>query len=265
MLGPDGFVRSLEAIRSSSRVTVAVFSPSRWPGSGWYLVRSGFVPLVLPGVALAAWQTRRRTLDAARHALLIVLIGVWVAWYGIASVGWPRYVLDAYMLGLLFAGQFAIKALHFAQARERRTWQRATAGLFVGAIALAGTIGVAQQIGRVIDTPDRSAQQLAAYLIDHVKDGEVIESWEWEIDVLADRTYHHPTNDWVDKYTAVIQLHEPLATAYDPMVYQPAYLIDGPFSKWTGLYKPILANDCCTKLATFGSYDVYAIKTDLIQ
>ena len=74
----------------------------------------------------------------------------------------------------------------------------------------------------------------------------LIEPWEWEIDAKTDLTYHHPTSDWVDKFTAVLRFGDNLEASYDPFEHQPDYLIDGPMSKWRGLYAPYLADGGCT-------------------
>jgi hypothetical protein len=44
------------------------------------------------------------------------------------------------------------------------------------------------------------------------------------------------------------------------LISNPDYLIDGPFSKWTGLYHKALAEDCCTLITQIGSYDLYSVK-----
>jgi 4-amino-4-deoxy-L-arabinose transferase-like glycosyltransferase len=261
MAGPGQFARNLQAISSSTRVTVAAFRAQRWPGSGWYLVRSGFVPLILPGVVYAAVSGWRNRAQGARWSLLIALIGIWLVWYVIASVGWPRYAFDPFVLGALFAGPTLIAALRYARGQAPRRWPQWVAGLYAVALIIASSVGLTLHVMRILEPPDRSAQQFAAYLLQHVEPGQVIESWEWEIDVLADRTFHHPTNDWVDSFTAVTQFHESNVHPYNPLACQPAYLINGPFSKWTGIYSDTLAGGCCQPIVTIGSYDLYAVRS----
>ena len=65
----------------------------------------------------------------------------------------------------------------------------------------------------------------------------VIESWEWELDILVDAKFHHPTNDRVDRYTAAIYFREPVDRPYDLSAHAPSYLVDGFFSKSTGIYE----------------------------
>jgi 4-amino-4-deoxy-L-arabinose transferase-like glycosyltransferase len=261
MLGPAQFAHNLQAVTSSTRVTVAAFRMQRWPGSGWYLIRSGFVPLILPGVVYATITGWRNKTQGARWVLPLALIGVWATWYVIASVGWPRYAFDPFVLGALFAGPALIAALQYARQQTQRRWKRWGVGLFAVAVIIASGAGLTLQFMRVLAAPDRSAQEFAAYLLQHTEPQQVIESWEWELDVWADRNYHHPTNDWVDQYTAVTQFHEPNVHLYNAMEHKPAYLVNGPFSKWTGIYSDTLAGGCCQPIMTIGPYDLYAVES----
>jgi hypothetical protein len=96
--------------------------------------------------------------------------------------------------------------------------------------------------------------------LSNVGPNDVIESWEWEIDALTPGyTYHHPTNDWVDRFTAYVQFGESIENTYSLYEYQPGYLIDGPFSKMTGIYAKFLANDCCQRMTSIGNYDLYKV------
>lgn len=108
LVGWDNFDQHLEAIRSSSQVTVAAFRPSRILGNLGYLVRSGLVFVVGPGLLWALWTCRYSTLAYRRQGLLIVLVFLWLFWYAFISVGWPRYSFDPYVIGLLFVGKFIV-------------------------------------------------------------------------------------------------------------------------------------------------------------
>ena len=220
--------------------------------------------MALPGLAFAAWQYVRRGSADRTVLLLIAFVVVWIAWYVFASVGWPRYTFEPYAVGLLLAGKFARDAIAFArhasgsslQRPGRRAAQWAAAVLIV-AMTLWGVAGLTGQAAHLIAEPNRSPQQFAQVLLDTVGLDQIVESWEWELDVLADLRYHHPTNDWVDRFTAVTQFGETLDVVYDPGLYRPDFIIDGPFSKWTGIYRPALEGGCCALVARAGQYDLY--------
>lgn len=267
VVGPENFGQHLEAVRSSSRVTVFAFSAMRIPRNLWYLIYSGLFLFVVPGLLYAAWSCRKRTRDSYRQLLLVVFVVIWLAWYVFASIGWPRYAFAPYAVGLLFAGKLVVDTILFLRgdnsvpfnAGQYRPYIRAGALLFVVAVLIGGGWGLIQQVSRILAQPDRSPQQFADYLEDHVSQQAVVESFDWQFDVLADLSYHHPPNAWVDDRTAVIRWGEDPKVSYDPFVYQPDYLIDGGWSKWAGIYTPYLADGCCTLVFSNGEYDLYAV------
>ncbi len=266
-LGTASFVQQLDAIRSSGRVTVAAFEPIRLPGSLWYLVRSGMFFFVGPGWCLAAWNCWKERAAPRPELLIVLLVPLWSVWYAFVSVGWPRYAFEPYAIGLLLTGAAAMSAV-----RRLRSWRvepvARSARLRVEMLALAAwllvggswaAVGLGQQVRLVLQAPDTSAQEFAQGLLRATEPDAVIESWEWEIDALAARTYHHPTNAWVDRYTALTQFGRALTEAYDPAVFRPDYIVDGPFSQRTGIYQAYLESGCCTLAFHTGRYDLYRV------
>jgi hypothetical protein len=109
---------------------------------------------------------------------------------------------------------------------------------------------------------DTSAIQLAEFMETNIPPEAVIESWEWEIDALTSSlTYHHPTNVWVDRKTAEIHFGDVIHDPYDPFEYQPSYLIDGPFSKFTDMYSDVISEGCCVEIFAAREYTLYQVTT----
>jgi 4-amino-4-deoxy-L-arabinose transferase-like glycosyltransferase len=270
LVGPANFRAHLEAVRASSAVTVAGLRGTRILGNAWYLVRSGDIMVLGPGVIYALWQCIQRRPGSSRQLLLLVFVTLWSSWFVLISVGWHRYALDAYAAGVLLAGNCLVDMVGYVRRQmplggRRRTIQLLPAGaaLLVGTTLLIALAGFTGMVKDIIRQPDRSAVQFAAYLQQNTDPETVIESWEWEIDALTNLRYHHPTNEWVDKMTAILQFHENIDITYDPFQYRPEYLIDGPFSKWTGIYASSIAKDCCTLTYHAGPYDFYKVKAQL--
>lgn len=265
LVGWEDFGKHLRAVSSSSRVTVFAFRPMRIRGSLWYLFRSGWPLFALPGLAQGLWACWKRDPSNRRQLLILAFVLVWLGWYVFASVGWHRYAFEVYAMGALLTGRFVVDAVSFLQTVSTRSSERSrvllrrAALLLVSAIIIGGVVGLALHVRCIFAAPDTSAHEFARRLQTHVPPDAVIESWEWQIDALAPLTYHHPTNDWVDKMTAALQFGDELESSYDPFVHQPAYLIDGPFSKWTGLYAQHLADGCCALLFSVGPYDLYQV------
>jgi hypothetical protein len=195
----------------------------------------------------------------------VVFVPVWLAWYVFASVGWARYALDAYLVGMLCTAPAVVDLARFAARRATRRaarewFRRGLAGAAVFAIVGIATANIIRQVQPITVAPSHSPQQFAEYLASNVVPAAVVESWEWELDALVDLRFHHPTNDWVDKSTVLLQLREPVDLTYDPANYGAEYLVDGWFSKWTGLYQGALLSGCCERIGSVGEYDLYRVR-----
>ena len=263
LLGAEGFARDLAAVQSSAQWTVFAFDPlRRMPGSVWYLLRSGIWVVWLLAVGYAAWTTFNRT-RAASAAILLAHRG-----HGVAAVVRDR-------LGGLGALRLRATGDVVGAGRGRRlraagrSGSSATAPSFArwrwpaaALVALLAAYVAAHGLNRLRDltsTPDTAAQDFAATLQRLVGPADVVESWEWQLDVLTDRQVHHPPNVLVDRHTGRIFFGAPVDTRYDWREWSPAFLVDGPFSKFTGVYGPELANGCCALVESHGPYDLYRV------
>jgi len=268
LIGGENYGQYIESVRSSAKETVFAFRTMRIPGNIWYLVRSGFVLFVAPGLIFAGWDSLHRHTYSAVQAFLVLFVLAWSAWYVFISVGWHRYTFEPYSIGLIFFGPAYLKAFQlvvsFWKDSAGYSWQQylrefATAFLLLLSTLWGFSVEV-NQVQRIVFAPEPYPQQFADYLHAHIRPDEVIESWEWEIDALTPNLiYHHPTNDLVDRKTAEIQFGEEFKKQYDFFVFNPSYLIDGPFSKWTGMYEEPLANGCCLKVTDVGDYTLYQV------
>jgi 4-amino-4-deoxy-L-arabinose transferase-like glycosyltransferase len=266
VLGWDRFLLNMGALSGSSKVTIFALRGMRIPGSLWYLNRSGILLVLLPGWFLIAWYCLVRKQASSRYILLLVLIPIWLAWFTLISLGWQRYAFDPFAVGAIFSGAFIWESfrlfgnhatkLPFPPINRHILRAARLLSAFILLFSIYGFIG---QVRMILASPNKSPQELAAYLIANVRPDQVIESWEWEIDALAPLTYHHPTNDWVDKLTGALHFDEEVGKVYAFSAHQPEFLINGPFSKWTGFYDTFLAENCCSLMASFGLYDLYRL------
>lgn len=268
LIGSENYGQYIESMHSSAKETVFAFRTMRIPGNIWYLVSSGFVLFVIPGLLIAGWDSLRKNAYSVVQAFLVLFVVAWTIWYVFVSVGWHRYTFGPYSVGLIFCGIAFMKAGQMVGAFWKdpvgKTWQVyilefGIVILFFFSILWGMSVGL-KQIQRIIFAPEPYPQQFAEYLRWHISSNEVIESWEWELDALTpDLTYHHPTNDLVDRKTAELQFGEEFNEKYDFFVFNPSYLIDGPFSKWTGLYVEQLSDGCCVKVTDVGDYTLYKV------
>jgi 4-amino-4-deoxy-L-arabinose transferase-like glycosyltransferase len=268
ILGGENFENHLAALDSSAKVSVFAFRDIRILGNIWYLIRSGILIFSLPGLVLALHGSRRRTMRGLFCSLVLIFVVFWIIWYIVASVGWHRYAFEAFALGMIFTGSAYLRMktyIRLTSQYRKNIFSSATQGSLVLLIIVAflwSTHGFFSQITHVVLEADRSPQKFAEYLNKHIPKGSVIESWEWELDILTpDLEYHHPTNDWVDRETARIQFGEQYEAEYDIVSSRPDYLILGPFSKQTKIYSTFLENGCCSHITTVGEYSLFKINS----
>lgn len=126
-------------------------------------------------------------------------------------------------------------------------------------LVLSDLILMAKQIAQ---GPDSSLEQFAQYLNTHIATDVVIESWEWEVDLLTDHTYHHPPYDVTNAFTEHMWYGTPVSPdLYDPLAVHPTYLVRGPFAKWTGIYSQDLLDQRFTLVRSIGEYELYKTNT----
>lgn len=267
--GAQGFADDLTGVHASARWTVFALEPSRYMlDSVRHLLRSGIFVMWVIGVTYAVWLTATRREGAAPAVLLAAVSTVWLAWYSVISVGWARYAFEPAVVSAVLAGAA------LAHAGELwRAWPsgRVARGGRWAAVALAASLvgyAVLHGINRVRELTaltDTSAQDFATFVNRHVDSGRLIESWEWQLRVLTDHAVHHPPNAWVDRYTAQIFGGVPVTDRYRWQDQSPAFLIDGPFSKFTTIYADDLAAGCCTLITTEGPYDLYRVERPYVS
>jgi hypothetical protein len=267
LVGSDNFASHMASLQMSTRLNVLALRGTRILGNFGYLVRSGAPVFVVPGVLYVAWRLRRNGGAHPALLLLVVFVAVWLSWFAIGSIGFARYALDGFIIGMLATGKLVVDLAHAvagglnAGVRTRRAWLTGGGATLLTAaiVALAG-VGFVRQTDLIVEKRSEAPQRFSAYLAANVGDRSVVESSEWELDALVDLNFHHPTYEWIDKTTALIQWKDPVELNYDPMLYRPEFLVDGPFSKWTGLYTRLLESGCCQRVYSAGEYDLYDVR-----
>lgn len=191
---------------------------------------------------------------------------VWLAWYATMSVGWPRYTVPAALVSCLFVGKLfgdiLAKYVLAADREEARSkgWVSHDA-LPVGLasiLVLQILSGVAVNTHGLLRTGDDSPQRFAAMVERDVEPRANVESVEWEIDFLTGQSHHHPPK--AVELDGIAKATRARATpAIDTYEVPPAtqYIIDGPFSKQTGMYRRELASGNFQLVGTVGGYDLY--------
>lgn len=270
VMGPNSFSRYLSDFSAASGPQVRVlFSPISMQTALKFFLRSDYFIWVAPALVYGIFLCADKKPDNIKPSMIWVFVGGWLTWFLVASVGWARYTFPALAVSYILTAKLLDdlagpgislgKVVGALRGGERMSVARA-ASMVVLLIALMLNSS-ADVIKGIFAAPNPSAQEFAAYIDAHVGQGELIETWEWEIAFLTHgRDFHHPPTSLLNLLIA----HVHLGAAYDPNTYdfqrhRPAYIAIGRFAKWTGLYPAKFLEQECTLVKSIGEYDLYRV------
>jgi hypothetical protein len=227
------------------------------------------------GLSVAGWHFlrswRRQDWSAADELLrlaLLVLVGSWMAWYILFSVGWARYLYPPVFIGSIFAGAWLaalIRGCNPGQLVRELTLlirrpRRQRLGLFVALLflLLLPPITFNQQLGMFRGESTATLEQTVAWLHANSPNTARVESYDSEVFFLLDRLYHYPPDQINVDLIRTGDLGENLEIEYDPLAADPDYLIMGPFSRASQLYDQAIAVGDFQSVQRYGSYEIFA-------
>jgi Dolichyl-phosphate-mannose-protein mannosyltransferase len=251
LIGGNALTTYYLAEQDSLRVevmTVNLRHMRRAVGSLW---RGGFFFLGLPGVLYGLWLARQRTFESLCTALLLCIWGLWTLWMIGLSIGWSRYAFYSVLIPLFWSSHLLVALL------QRWTgWRR----IALAALVSAGLLySASHMVLNIFGEQDRSAELFASALDERVPEGSVIVSWEWELEMLTQQRFRYPPpTTWyavVDYIQTDTMIPEDLI---DLEQMRPDYVIEGPFSMWTGVFSEYLSIHAVRELEV-GSYVLYKV------
>jgi len=278
-LGFTAFQRDTLEVGTSAGRSIFVFAPERiLAGLKFLLGPNFYLAFGVPGLIYNLYLSvrGRRSLLELQRAFLLVTTMVWLAWYVCFSIGWQRYAFPALMITALFTAKlfldFCSRVIRFFQSRtgeKQRAIAPVASGLTLAAIMTLFCFfpvyrtSLYEESVAMLKGKDTTARRFADYIAAHVAPDALIESWEWEIDFFTDHTYHHPPTSVLDLMVMHVFSDESYSfDMYDLEQYHPDYVINGPFSKWTGLYSPGYLREECTLVVSVGAYDLYQVDSE---
>jgi len=270
ILGAERFASNVSVLREGSGIHILSFSPLSALPAIWRLRNSHLLILGLLGMIYTLSLGGRGWANLV-VVFLVLFVLVWLGWYALFSIGWMRYAFVPVALCSIFAAKL-IRDVTKMLPGDSETWRAASltqrvrmilAGvviLIISLIVIGSGFSLAADVVGVSSNP---AKQMAYYLDEHVPTDVVIESWEWELDLWTQHTYHHPATDITNPLTEHVWHGVPYSPeAYDFVSFSPSYLINGPFSKWTGIYTQDLLEREYPLVVSVGQYDLYKVDAD---
>jgi len=251
--------------------TVFAFAPQRWSGSLKYLAEHGFILWAVPALAhtILAALNQRNSSDSCRQLFFPFFVIIWMMWYVIASIGWPRYAYPGWAVSSILVGKFlydmatAFKSKWaFTNAPFRSLKPLLKLGhLPVLCLILILILYPAQNtIKRIVQGDNHAAHDFAHYIETELPQNSLIASAEWEIDFLTNRPYLHHPRSFQTAHIRHHQLGYPLVgQPYNVDVYNPDYVIDGPYNKGTDFISKDFIRNKGQLLFSIGEYDLYKV------
>lgn len=267
VLGNSEFLARVFDTGSATGTTLATFSPRRWLANVNTLWQSSYIVWGAPAIIYQAAITIQQRRRGAGDLLLLLVVVVWLAWYVLGSVGWIRYAFTPITISTIFIVRLigALTNEFYTDWSRLRSELRGEVQLFAAGqmaftlvpIAIV-LLGIVSTLDSIRSAPTDSAQEMAALLDQEIPRDAVIETWEWQLAFLSDRTFHHPPFEVLEAKIRELQFGQP----YPPELYQvsdhqPAYLIEGPFSNWTQLYASESVKNACKLIEQADPYEMY--------
>lgn len=253
-LGVGGFLANAREAQGLARVS-SMGPPLRQTGAALRLLLTS--PSALIGVAalVSSW-TRLRRVGALWPAALLLpaFTSLWLAWYLTVSMGWLRQAIPLVATCSLLVAVGVRDLLSFLYGRVATRWAATLVTLTLLAPFVLGVV----RNGAALASANDTAASVAAMVEQDVPRGATIETYEWELDSLANRPTHHPPANVVADAVGSVELGEQprLVEGYEPPPTL-SFLIDGRFSKLDGIYRHELMAGEFRRITSAGAYDLY--------
>lgn len=216
-----------------------------------------------PATVYVLLQATERNRDGLRLLLVPLCIMLWIGWWAFMSIGWHRYAFVPLALATLPTAILAEKVLgsldlHRTSLHILKPVDRSLVFVVLILFSVLGR-GLIGQVYKLQAEATTAPQDFAALVEQIVPETAIVESWEWEIDTLAQRTFHHPPPA-VDE-ASVLQARKGQGYAYDYdwRASGSEYLIIGPFAKNFELYEQDIESGCCELVGEVGDYELYRV------
>lgn len=266
VLGLLGFVEQVRGMLGQAGVSGATGPLRRTQYAIHFLATSGASIWVVAALAYG-WATAIKSGDWRRPERLVLLAfaSAWLGAFVFISAGWPRYAVPTVVTASLVIGQFfADTAKRFrviAASGSRGSWKAVVNDpLLASVLTLLGLMlasGIFLNAWQVARARDDSPQQFAASLARAVPQEAVVETMEWEISFLSDRTFHHPPVDLVVDGTKKVFLDGTVDTVnWYSAPPDATFLVRGPMAKLIGAYAQDVGSGHFVVVANVGEYDL---------
>jgi 4-amino-4-deoxy-L-arabinose transferase-like glycosyltransferase len=247
-MGLPWFIEHLHELTGEASASLAISPLARAPSALSQLLDSGYTVWAAAGL-LYVWliAVREDWRSYPERLILPTFATLWLGSFLFFSIGWSRYAVPTVATCCLLSAKLVcdlarrytpvaeLASLNASALRALAANPLGTALLVVLASSiLSGLLSNGFTLARARDT---SPQDFAALVSQKVASGAIVESSEWEIDFLTNGAYHHPPAQVIIQSIGSVFLRRGATSVAEYQVpTSAAYLIEGPFSRLTGMY-----------------------------
>lgn len=263
-LGPATAQENWEMLRAATAGAALVFSPQRMRQSlTEILSMKVFLATLLPALIYGGMLSLPRRKSAQPWSILMLIIGVNLVWYVVASIGWLRYAFPGLALSCLVVGRFWLDLIAELRRLPLRSGEAVSARLLAWTaslwLALMLVVPLLSTLADLIAPPANAPIAMASYLDANVPKDSVIETWEPELGFLTDHRYHYPPSGMLNQAVGYIWLNgPPPAESYRFWEADaPKYVVVGEFGRWVEIYPEAILKARYMPIQTIGGYTLY--------
>ncbi len=243
-------VMLLDAIRSN---LITPLLGSGLTRASWLIVMLMTLPCLL--LFLRWMRLRNRPISNRQwgEMTLAAFLVFSLLWFIFLSIGWPRYAFIPLIIALLLLPRFFLEAINYLARCRFHHWQ------YSWIVVPLLLLGLGVNLKPILTHPaENNAQVMADYIAQQVPTSAVIETWEWEMDILLPEAhFHHPHQLYLFEAIRQFSGRETFDLGYDVLQADPDFLIVGNMSAWTGIYRNQALDQFFTKVVQFGPYALY--------
>jgi 4-amino-4-deoxy-L-arabinose transferase-like glycosyltransferase len=233
------------------------------------------IPSVLYAISHCYLNTKRN--DAIIITSLVIFMLLCLGYYVFWIIPVPVYFFAPASVASIFAAKLLNDVInackisstpskyHIDNTQKAREIISLRTALILIIVSMLG-FSISYEIRENVLSKDTGPQQVGAFLKQSVPPMAVIETWERELGILTNHTYHYPDQihlkDTQGKIFRNIQDDYALGSDYFQKI-KPDYLVIGWYARHTDLYDTSYLSEHACFLSTFGDgdwrYDVYRI------
>jgi 4-amino-4-deoxy-L-arabinose transferase-like glycosyltransferase len=268
-LGQKGnLADNLATLRTASAGVFFLFKIYTLKNALGFLVDSKvYSGLFIPVFVYAALLSLPRTEKGQQTGIVFIFIAAASGLF-VSSLAWPRYAFPALVLIVFFVIHLIARVTNEFQIHWRELFKQPMdfsgliAMLAIGWLVVMLILPVFTHVYAINQQASSDSYKVADYLKANVPKEAVIETWEQELAVLTDNTYHYPPQIVLAQSVAEQWLNGPAVTnSYDFRdSVKPDYVVVGPFGQYTRLYPPERLSQF-DLVTTIGPYQVYKHKS----